>query len=256
MNTPIRSAFSVEGEGEPLFLIHGIGASRASFAGLVPWATVLFIWLKLIALMAPPFFFAGAAISLALTRSPYPVGMVYGVDLVGAAIGCLVVLVLLNNIDAPSALFAVSAVAAFAGWCFKSAGAQASAADIAKIWWPVRRPAPVAIGLLAVAIANSMTQYGIQPIATKGRFEERWLNEFEQWNSFSRIVASEAWERDVFLWAASPKLPPGQTLLQREMNIDGEAGTFMHRFDGDLKKDDFLQYDVTNLAYNIRNSGR
>ena len=36
MNTPIRSAFSVEGEGEPLFLIHGIGASRASFAGLVP----------------------------------------------------------------------------------------------------------------------------------------------------------------------------------------------------------------------------
>ena len=32
----IRSAFSVEGEGPPLFLIHGIGASRASFAGLVP----------------------------------------------------------------------------------------------------------------------------------------------------------------------------------------------------------------------------
>lgn len=37
MPTPIRSAFSVEGEGEPLFLIHGIGASRASFAGLIPF---------------------------------------------------------------------------------------------------------------------------------------------------------------------------------------------------------------------------
>ena len=36
MNTPVLSAFSVEGEGEPLFLIHGIGASRASFAGLLP----------------------------------------------------------------------------------------------------------------------------------------------------------------------------------------------------------------------------
>ena len=35
MTTPIRSAFSVEGEGEPLFLIHGIGASRHSFDGLV-----------------------------------------------------------------------------------------------------------------------------------------------------------------------------------------------------------------------------
>ncbi len=36
MPIPVKSAFSVEGEGEPLFLIHGIGASRASFAGLVP----------------------------------------------------------------------------------------------------------------------------------------------------------------------------------------------------------------------------
>jgi pimeloyl-ACP methyl ester carboxylesterase len=36
MPNAVKSAFSVEGEGEPLFLIHGIGASRASFAGLVP----------------------------------------------------------------------------------------------------------------------------------------------------------------------------------------------------------------------------
>jgi 3-oxoadipate enol-lactonase len=32
---PIRSAFSVEGSGPPLFLIHGIGASRHSWDGLV-----------------------------------------------------------------------------------------------------------------------------------------------------------------------------------------------------------------------------
>jgi 3-oxoadipate enol-lactonase len=32
---PIRSAFSVEGEGPPLFLIHGIGASRHSWDGLI-----------------------------------------------------------------------------------------------------------------------------------------------------------------------------------------------------------------------------
>jgi len=42
MTVPVRSAFSVEGEGEPLFLIHGIGASRASFAGLVPHLKVEF----------------------------------------------------------------------------------------------------------------------------------------------------------------------------------------------------------------------
>jgi len=36
MARAVHSAYSVEGEGPALFLIHGIGASRASFAGLVP----------------------------------------------------------------------------------------------------------------------------------------------------------------------------------------------------------------------------
>lgn len=35
MPTPIRAAYSVQGEGPPLFLIHGIGASRHSWDGLV-----------------------------------------------------------------------------------------------------------------------------------------------------------------------------------------------------------------------------
>lgn len=35
MAKPIRSAYSVEGDGPPLFLIHGIGASRHSWDGLV-----------------------------------------------------------------------------------------------------------------------------------------------------------------------------------------------------------------------------
>ena len=34
--TPIACAYSVEGEGPPLFLIHGIGAARNSWAKLMP----------------------------------------------------------------------------------------------------------------------------------------------------------------------------------------------------------------------------
>ena len=35
MSTPIHSAYSVEGAGPPLILIHGIGASRHSWDGLI-----------------------------------------------------------------------------------------------------------------------------------------------------------------------------------------------------------------------------
>src|SRR3984957_16717938 len=37
MGTPLQSAFSVEGRGPPLILIHGIGASRHSWDGLIQY---------------------------------------------------------------------------------------------------------------------------------------------------------------------------------------------------------------------------
>src|SRR5215469_15869962 len=52
------------------------------------------VWLKLILILLPPYVLAGMAISLALTRSPFPVGVVYGIDLLGAASGCLIILLL------------------------------------------------------------------------------------------------------------------------------------------------------------------
>ena len=58
------------------------------------------------------------AISLALTRSPWPVPLVYGVDLVGAATGCLIVLAVLTLIDSVSAWFLVGAFGAVAGVFF------------------------------------------------------------------------------------------------------------------------------------------
>jgi len=61
------------------------------------------------------------AISLALTRSPWPVALVYGVDLVGAASGCLVVLVVMTLMDSVSALFLVGALGALAAVFFAQA---------------------------------------------------------------------------------------------------------------------------------------
>lgn len=74
--------------------------------------TAIWTWVELALCMSIPFFFSGIVVSLALTRSPFPVGRVYGVDLLGAAAGCLGVLLILNSTDAPSGLIWVGALAA------------------------------------------------------------------------------------------------------------------------------------------------
>jgi hypothetical protein len=68
----------------------------ASPLPIVKVGTLLVISLKVLVLLAAPFAVAGVAVSLALTRSPFPIGITYGVDLCGAAFGCLAVAALLS----------------------------------------------------------------------------------------------------------------------------------------------------------------
>src|ERR1700730_1731763 len=75
--------------------------------GTTPVMTALF-WVKRILVLVPPSTCAGMAISLALPRSPWPVPLVYGVDLAGAAAGCLGGPALLNFLDAVSAVVFVA----------------------------------------------------------------------------------------------------------------------------------------------------
>ena len=85
-------------------------------------ATTFWIWAELALCVSVPFFFSGVIISLALTRSPFRIGRVYGVDLLGAAAGCLGALMLLDLTDGPSAVLWVGAIVA-AGALFFSASA-------------------------------------------------------------------------------------------------------------------------------------
>src|SRR5581483_2296890 len=135
----------------------------ASVMKLVPIATMIVVWLKVLILLALPFVFAGMAVSLALTRSPFKVGLVYGVDLVGAACGCLVVLLLLNSVDGPAAIFIVAAIAAAAAFLFSRSGLGTAPAEST---WHTRllsRPLWLSAILLALGLMNATTSRGIQP---------------------------------------------------------------------------------------------
>lgn len=229
------------------------------------------VWLKLILTLLPPYVLAGMAISLALTRSPYPIGIVYGVDLLGAASGCLVALVLLSWADAIAVLFLVAAIAATGAVCFAIARSMSAERG------PPRRafrmlgqggkPVIFVVVFGLIAIGNAAIQPttpsrshlagrlgGFVPLMAKDRLEFE-PPQLARWNTFSRVRVSFDTVGEPSLWGPSPTMP-AITIHQRYLDIDSSASTAMYRFDGDLFQLNFLHYDITNLAYTIRHQGR
>jgi SAM-dependent methyltransferase len=229
-----------------------LGSSLAS--GLM-----VLLWFKLILIILPPYVLAGMAISLALTQSPWPVGLVYGVDLVGAAAGCLLALALMSWLDGVSALFAVGAVAAAAASCFRAAWRRSRGEAVrdswVNRWFVLRHPALLSALLAALAGLNGWAEpHGIGPTIVKDHLEFG-VPAAQEWNSFSRVRAEPAGLTRPEISGPSPKTPPIET-SQMRMGIDGAAATTMYRFDGNFSPFWFLKYDVTNLAYTIRHHGR
>jgi hypothetical protein len=211
--------------------------------------TTLVTWSLLLAAMAAPYVFSGVVVSMALTRSPFPTEQVYGVDLLGAALGCVAVIGLLNVVDAPSAVILAGATAGLSALAFAaSAGAEDQQRLKSRSWW--RRPAPVVLALLALAVINSLSPFGFRPILVKDEIEAS-PGAFEKWNSYSRVRANRPQMITPALWGPSPKLPADTRVPLTWMNIDGYAGTGMFHYDGTRDSISFLQYDVVNLAYRL-----
>src|SRR5258708_228626 len=155
------------------------------------WATYIVLWFKAIVLLAAPFTIGGIAVSLALTRSGFPIGVTYGVDLLGAATGCLASLALLTWMDASSALFMTAALAAVAASCFGRATSEPVPAGPVLNWRILGKPGFVAVYLTVLAGLNAMTDSGLQPIVVKFNRLDPLGNIYHiKWNSFSRIAVS------------------------------------------------------------------
>ncbi len=212
--------------------------------------TTLISWSLLLALMAVPYVFSGVVVSLALTRSPFPTGQVYGVDLLGAALGCVAVIAILNVLNGPTAVIVAGAIAGFSALCFD---ASASVEDRqhfkSRAWW--QKPATVVIALLALTLFNALSSADFRPILVKDTIERSRHDTYEHWNSYSRIRAAHPTLQLPPLWAPSPKMPKDILAPAAWMNIDGAAGSPMFHYDGTRNSIAFLQYDMVNLAYRL-----
>jgi hypothetical protein len=199
--------------------------------------------------LAVPFTVSGVVLTLALTRAGLPAGVVYGVDLVGAAAGCVVVIPLLELVDAPSGVLVASALAALSGWAF--------AVDVEGVAARHRLGLLGVAGvLLALAAINVATTGAVlRPTHVKGLKENPDVHLFSGWNTYSRVTVDDTMDLPPALWAPSRMIPAEHMRLlpQRFMKIDGAAGTMMAAFDttpddgvpGSLEEHAYLEWDVT-----------
>src|SRR6185437_15440633 len=167
----------------------------------------MLLWAKVIAALVPPYIFAGMAISLALTRSPWPVGLVYGFDLAGAAFGCLGALVLMSTLDGVSAMLMVGAIGAAASFAFTIAGRTSGKITLPSWLGVLHRPGLLVIVIALLALGNAAIQpHGLRLTVAKGQIEDIGNFEYVRWNSYSRIVAEKTTRNYPMMWGGSPKV--------------------------------------------------
>ena len=192
--------------------------------------------------IAVPFFFAGVVVCLSLTKASTSIGRVYFADLLGAAVGCFGSLILLNVVDAPSAVMVISALVFLSAASYAHFAGQPRLQRRAYIWAGV---------MVVLAALNASTIRGIQPIWSKGSIDPRTNILYEAWNPISRIrVVEPKWEPR-FVGPDRPQIPSEVIYV----DIDNDAATGIYRFHGDLQDVDFLRYEVNSMGARLRAGG-
>jgi hypothetical protein len=199
------------------------------------------------AVISVPFVFSGIVVCLALTRFPAAVNRLYGADLVGAALGCVLLVWLMDAVDGPSAIIAIAAIA--------GAGALLFALDDRRVPGTALALACCA-GLAGFAALNAYLAEQRDPILRLVwvREQREKLHPYEEWNAFSRITVGGDPDQPLDI-SLSEACPP-QTVNQLALVIDATAGTILTRYNGDPRSVAFLRCGHTNIAHYIRSPAK
>jgi predicted membrane-bound spermidine synthase len=179
--------------------------------------------LKIYLVTSLPFFFAGCAITLAITRLAKDISRLYLFDLAGAALGCLLLIPVLNSIGAINTVIAVSAIAAVGAILFSASSEGNRASLVCAVI--------LALGLTGLAIYNSKT-HAIDIRKSKGLEEKQVL--FSKWNSFSRITVE------------------GDMNDRIEIKIDADAATGIVPDGGNTARHQDERDSIASLAYHLK----
>jgi spermidine synthase len=194
--------------------------------------------------ISSPFVCAGVVVCLCLTRFPKKVGLLYGADLVGAAIGAFMVFPVLNAMDAPTAIFLVGAVAAIGALFF------ARAAGGVRLY----KRSVYTFAVLTIIMLFNFTSHPVRVEWVKSIFN---VPERESWNTISRIAVYRfKWVTEPYSWGLSTTFKAKKPIGERMLDIDGVSETVMTLYDGTLESVEHVMYDVTSIAHYLRDDAK
>ena len=187
-----------------------------------------------------PFYLSGIVVTIALTRIPGRIGLTYSADMIGAALGCLVVMLFLEWSNISSATAFIAACSGIGVLLFQRfAGVRRQLTALCLI-----------MTIVLLGYLNSGTSNGLRVQFSKGRVRRSQLIQHEAWNIHSQVIAQRPRKGKPFYWGPGP----GAGAYEVEtvwMVIDGDAGTAMTRWDGDRASLDWVRHDVTSLPYHL-----
>lgn len=214
-----------------------------------------------------PFFFSGLSTSVVLKRQVSRVNTVYFVDLFGAALGCIVLIPILDILGGIHAAMLLAVIAASGGVFYGLIDGPKAA-----------RTPIIAVASLAVVFMGNLLFGFLDVRYVKGYNVAQIFPEppiYEGWNSFSRVAVYHwndetyrdfsldplrenpetqllAQQREQYIsWGRSDRYV-GEYPKQLNMHIDGMAGTMINRWDGDPASVPHLKYEITSVGYYLK----
>lgn len=212
---------------------------NVAFGGTWPELALLS---ALYVLIAVPFTLSGIFMCLVLVRAGARIGAVYGADLIGAAVGCVLFVPFSAYGQGPRGVLPLAAMAAL-GAALAATAVSDRRTGIAAL---------LAAGLCAGAFVGHVDQGVLRVRWAKGHPDP--VHAFEEWNAFSRLLVDPL-RIAPFGWGMGSRFRADAFVEQQYLTIDGAAGTIMTNFDGDASKLNHLQWDVTAIGYAIRPGG-
>ncbi|MBI5533312.1 MAG: hypothetical protein HY898_11385 [Deltaproteobacteria bacterium] len=187
-----------------------------------------------------PFLFGGVLISIIFEAHRGEFGVMYAVDLAGAAVGCVVAVLLLDHVPAPSAMLLISALAGLGAPLFYLSTGEKRSAAVSGVVAVCCACTPLVLRGSALLSPNVIRNQVLPVLVT------------DKWNDFSRVIVKKG---PFYTWGLSQRYPEVRE-PQFDLLIEGVAGTQIQDFhDRDFHRLDFLRYDIGSLPHLLRPTG-